>query len=207
VRGIPAHRVAAAAVAAAIAAPDAARADDAAVLAASTDYFAGERAQGAAWGVVGAVSVTAGALGLASDDAHARGAAIPMLSFGAIQLGAAAFSYFSPPRRLRKARAAIARDGTGYLRVERARIERIVFWFDVLKVSELALIVGGTGLALGAARAGSDTWVGVGGGLAAQGMLMLALDASAHDRALRYLDKLSIGVVPGGAAASFSTAF
>ena len=184
-----------------------AHANDPPALAASAEYFAGERAQGAAWGAVGVVSVTAGALLLASDDDHARGAAIPMLAFGAIQVGAAGFSFFSPPRRLRKARAAVARDAAAYQRDELKRIERVDFWFGVLEISEIVLIVGGAGLAIGAAAEGSDTWVGVGGGLVFQGTAMLALDASAHARAKRYIEKLRVAPTPGGAAVTFATAF
>ncbi len=180
--------------------------DTEAAIAAAATYFAGERAQGAAWSAVGAVAITTGALALARGDDLARGAGYPLLAVGVIQLGAGVVSYLSPPRRSRRIRAALARDPQA-IGGELRRMRRVEFAFDALRVTEVALIAVGAGLVIGGARADRDVLVGIGGGLGFQALAMLALDAAAEDRAARYVERLSIaaggGVVAVGYAAPF----
>ena len=198
-RRLRADRVAVAA-ALLVAAP--ARADD---LAASRTYFAGERAQGAAWGAVGAVGIATGAVALARGDDLARGAAYPLLAVGAIQVGAAVFSYIGPPRRLR--RAETARDPAAWRQAEHARMKRVVVAFTALETAEISLVAVGTGLVLAGKERGSDTMIGIGGGIAFEALAMLALDGAAHARADRYLERLSIGVTGQSARIAWTTTF
>lgn len=183
-----------------------ARADaDPEVVLAAEEYFAGETRQGYAWAAVGAVSITLGSLGLASDSDLARGMGYPMLAVGAIQLGAGVVSWISPPRRLRRARAAVAVDAEAYRVAERKRMGRVVVGFRALRVAEVAMMVIGAGLAIGGARTDRDVLVGIGGGIAFQGLAMLALDAPAEGRAERYVERLSVSVAPGGVAVGWNS--
>ena len=203
-RDVPADRVAALAVAIVLlAAPPAARADELdPTVAASRAYFAGERAQGAAWGVTGLSSLAIGAYAYSTGDDTARGFAYPFLAVGAIQLGASVFSYISPPRRLRSYERAFAADPDAARTKEHKRMKRVVFAFDALRVTYISLMVVGSGLVIAGSRSDRDTLVGVGGGLAFQSLAMLALDSAAEDRALRYLSSLSVTVTPTSAALS-----
>lgn len=184
------------AIAAPVAAEDAPAAAD--VGAAARDYFAGEAAQAHAWTAVGVVAITAGAFGIASDDDTARGAGYPVAIVGAIQLGAGVISYISPPRRARRAARAVAEDPAAYAAAERTRMRTVTRAFTALRIAEVALAVGGAGLAIGAAREDADFYVGLGGGIAFQAVVMLALDASAEHRAARYVERLAIGVTADG---------
>jgi len=220
VRVVPADRLTVVALVAALAVPARAAAadtgpaptavEDAAsteVLDAATDYFTGERAQGAAWGAVGAIAIAGGVVALASDDDLAHGAAYPLLAVGAIQLGAGVVSYVSPPRRLRRARTAIGRDARTYAEGERRRMGKVTFAFDALRVTEVALVAIGAGLAIGGARAERDVLVGIGGGIAFQALAMLALDGVADARAARYVERLSIALGHDSAAVGYAAPF
>jgi hypothetical protein len=203
-RDLPADRVVALAAAALVAmAPSAARADEPdPTVAASRAYFAGERAQGVAWGATGVASLAIGAYAYSTDDDIARGLSYPFLAVGAIQLGAAVFSYISPPRRLRSYERAFAANPDEARTKERKRMKRVVVAFDALRVAYISLMVVGSGLVIAGSETERDTLVGVGGGLAFQSLAMLALDAAAEDRALRYLDSLSVTVTPTSAGLS-----
>jgi hypothetical protein len=203
---VSASRVPAVIAAVLLASTGVARADDdPEVLHAAEDYFTGETQQGYAWAAVGAVSITLGSLALASDSDVARGTGYPMLAVGAIQLGAGVVSWISPPRRLRRARAAVAVDPEAYRVAERKRMGRVVVGFRALRVAEVAMMVIGAGLAIGGARTDRDLLVGIGGGIAFQGLAMLALDAPAEERAARYVERLSVSIAPGGVAVGWNS--
>jgi hypothetical protein len=169
---------------------------DAEVLLAAGEYFDGEYDQAWGWTTTGAMTLAAGGFALAADDELANGAAYPLLAVGAIQLGAGVVSFISPPRRLRAARRAAATDrgATAYGHGEAKRMRRVVGFFTALRVVEVTLLVGGTGLALGGSAADDDLLVGIGGGIAFQALAMLALDSHAEERAHRYLKRLSVAL-------------
>jgi hypothetical protein len=154
------------------------------------DYFAGELAEGWVFAGAGTAGIAGGALGLTAKDDFYRGAAFPLLAFGAIQLAAGVVLIVRTDRQVME-RDAMNRDA--FLALERPRMEKVRREFGWLFVAEMGLTLAGAGLAAWGGARGDHTIAGIGTGLAFESALMLAFDGRASARADTYaaaLDRL-----------------
>ena len=162
-------------------------------------YFEGERLGGVGFMTVGAGSLVAGGLLLASDSDFLKGMSYPMLGLGAVQLIVGAGVILQAGPRIDKFTDAIGQDPQGYIAEELPRMEGVNLTFSILVVTELVLITGGVTAAVLARRKGRDTWAGVSAGLATQAALILGQDILASRRARQYtvaLEGFEMSIAP-----------
>jgi hypothetical protein len=150
---------------------------------ATHEYFAGEKNSGYLWGSVGLVAIGSGAFLLTRKTDITRGAAYPLIGVGAIQAILAGALLLGTDARVRKLDEQYVQNPRVFRDDELTRIKGVNRTFLILEIVEAVLIAGGTTLAIASK---SDTWRGVGIGLAIQGAAMLSLDGLAHARAGRY---------------------
>ncbi len=157
------------------------------------DYFHGELDEAAAWLGVGAGAAYLGGALIANGRDEARAASVPVLTFGAVEIGAGIVLLARTGRQIRELSALARRDLGAYRAVELPRMERVNGWFDVYLSIECIAIAAGGGTALYGAIArthgfgrGADRAFGAGLGLAAQGVAMLTFDLTAAARAREY---------------------
>jgi len=173
-------------------------------------YFAGEKREGWVFAGVGALAAGGGVCLIMRDDPVARGASYPILAVAAVQLGAGVVLLARTDGQVSTRRRQIAEDGAAFKQRESARMSTVATQFEVLKVSEIGLIVGGLGLAWWGRREGHPRVHGAGLGLAAQASLMLVLDLFAAERARRYrgaLDRFQPAATADGLVFSIGGAF
>lgn len=163
------------------------------------EYYEGERRSGWLWGSVGVVALGAGtALYLHKTDLT-RGMSYPILAVGAIQTAAGVVLLLRTDGQIAKNEERIAASEKTFRDEDLARIKRTNTSFLVLEIVEGVLILGGATLAIVSSSKGSDTWKGVGIGLAIQGAAMLGLDGLASMRSHRYehaLEGITVSVSP-----------
>jgi hypothetical protein len=156
------------------------------------DYFSGETSE--AWAFLGA-GVLAGSLavyGFTRDDdmAALEGAAWPLAVVGAIQLAAGIVLLARTPGQVDDLDAQLDSDEAAFRTEELARMEKVRDQFDLLAITEIALIVAGAGVATYGFLDDEPFWAGLGAGVAIQAGAMLLLDLLASARADRYLASL-----------------
>lgn len=155
-------------------------------------YVTTEYAMNAAFVGVGAANLSAGAWALTRGDDIARGAGVPLVVFGGVQLTVGAVFLARTPGVHRRGRALLALDPERYRADERARIERVVTAFPwYLAVDGAAVLAGAIALGVGVANADA-TVTGVGVGLLATGPLQFALDATTWGFAAAHLRGLTL---------------
>jgi len=153
-------------------------------------YFDGEYREGFAFTLAGAGASVASSLLLEGGSDLGRGASIPLLAVGFIQLGAGIVLHGRTPNQVAKLDALLAADPAALKAVETKRMKRVVVQFFALEVVEITLCAGGGALAVAGGVLEKDMLLGAGIGLAIQAAVMLSLDYLAHRRASRYLDSL-----------------
>lgn len=148
-------------------------------------YFRGERTAGlVAFTVSGASALTAGSLLVASNTDLGRSAGWVNIGFGALELVAGLYFGLSSFGREQSLAALLAKDEAEFVRAERSRMERITTRFQPILLG----VWGATGLAGGVlagvgAASRDDVMLGLGLGLAVQGLVMFLLDFAVLDRA------------------------
>jgi hypothetical protein len=153
-------------------------------------YFEGEKAEGIPFVGAGLAAFAVGSVLFARRTPLARGAAWPIVVVGVIQTAAGIVVYSRTDAQVARLDGLMASDPGALRKAERARMERVNLEFVLLKWTELALAAAGVGLTTYGIVKGNDTFKGVGVGLAAQSVVMLALDLFAAERAARYTDAL-----------------
>ena len=149
-------------------------------------YFEGERLGGITFMTIGAGSVVAGGLLLASDSDFLKGMSYPMLGLGAVQMLVGGIVILQSGPRIDQFTDAISQDPGGYVADELPRMEGVDKSFTALFVTEIVLITGGVTAAVLTRRKGWNTWAGVSAGLATQAALILGQDVFAARRARQY---------------------
>jgi hypothetical protein len=150
------------------------------------DYYRGEKHEGIWFAGVGLVAAGLGGVLVSRDNDFARGMSYPLFAVSLIEVLAGAIIYFRTDRQVRglveelRVRPAALHDK------EVRHIRRVNFQFRLLEGIEIALLLGGVVTFCGGAAGDSQTWQGVGIGLAVQAAAMLALDHSAHLRSQKY---------------------
>jgi hypothetical protein len=173
-------------------APAAAQIDAATMERDMRDYFAGETSE--AWVFLGVGLLTGGvaAYGFTRDSDHAvlQGAAWPLAVVGVIQIAAGIVLFARTPGQVDDLDAQLDADPTAFRTGELTRMQGVNDQFDLLAITEIALMAVGTGLATWGYFDDRPFWTGVGAGLAIQAAAMLVLDLLAATRADHYTASL-----------------
>jgi MFS family permease len=158
------------------------------VAAALHTWHRGERTAGfGAFVGAGLVTGVAGGLLLASGTTLDRSAGWPLLGVGALELIAGLILGVSSIGREDERAAALLADRAGFLALERPRVARISSRLQpILLAAEAAITLGGGVTAGVGALQRNDTLLGVGLGIAVQGLVLFLLDWAVLDRAQAY---------------------
>jgi hypothetical protein len=159
------------------------------------DYYRGEKHGGLWFAGVGLATAGVGGVLVSRDNDFLRGMSYPIFAVSLIEILAGAILYFRTERLVRGRVAELRANPAALLDKEGRYLKRVNFQFRLLEGVEIALMLGGLATFCGGAAADSDTWQGVGVGLAIQAAAMLALDHAAHVRSQRYgriLDGISL---------------
>jgi hypothetical protein len=151
-------------------------------------YYRGERLAGfVPFTVSGVAGLAAGSLLVGSNTDLGRAAGWVNIGFGALELVAGLVVGFSSFGRERSLAELLAKDEGEFLRAERARVERITKGFQpiLLGVWGATALAGGVLAGVGGATR-DDVMLGLGLGLAVQGLLFFLLDFAVLDRANAY---------------------
>lgn len=141
----------------------------------------------------GLATSLAGTFLVTSDSTSARGGGWVLLGFGVLEVAAGlafALSSFSAEARRD---AELTQDRAAFIEKERARLTRITTLFQpvLLGVEGAVAIAGGVTAGIGALRR-DELMVGVGLGLAVQGLVFFLLDWAVSDRAQAYAVALGL---------------
>lgn len=135
----------------------------------------------------GVATVATGTVLLAQGSKLDVGAGVPLVAFGAIELLAGLYFGLSSYAKESALDALLITDRARFLEQERARVHRITSLFQPLLLAvEGALTVGGGVTAGVGALQRDDLAIGLGLGLAVQGLLFFVLDWAVLDRAQAY---------------------
>jgi len=155
-------------------------------------WHRGERTSGFVPFLISGVStVTTGSLLVAGGSQLGRSAGWTLLSFGALEVLAGLYFGLSSFGKEAALDAAFLADPVAFQASERARLNRITTRFQpiLLAVEGALTVAGGTMAAVGGFRH-DDTLLGVGLGLAVQGLVLFLLDWAVLDRAQAYASVL-----------------
>jgi hypothetical protein len=154
-------------------------------------YYEGEKSGAFQFALPGLVNVGVGTALLASNTSDVgKGAAVPSVAFGAIEVVVGAVLFLRTDSLLARLDRKLALDPRGFHEEERAHLRRVDTQFSGLMAVEIAVTGLGAGLAAGGAFAKDPTVQGVGVGLAVQSTVLFLLDATAAERSSRYLGAL-----------------
>ncbi len=143
--------------------------------------------------ILGGTTALAGGLLLTTDNKIAQGAAWPLLTIGALEIiGGLIFALREGPHT-QHLDALLDSDPAEYARVERKRVFRIRDRFQPILLSvEAAICAGGGAMAIAGAVVHRETLMGVGIGLAIQGLALFLIDWAVLDRAKGYATALEM---------------
>jgi hypothetical protein len=153
-------------------------------------YFAGERREAWAFGGAGVLTLGGGGAMFAADDPLYRGAALPLVMVGAVELAAGIVLLARTDAQVAELDRRLDADRRAFLSLEAPRMERVQREFGVLAIAEVALLVAGLGVASYGGARGDHALSGIGGGVALQSAAMLTFDAHASARADAYVTAL-----------------
>jgi hypothetical protein len=155
-------------------------------------YLDAERAESRLFVGMGVLSVAGGAVALAASDRDfARGASLPLMGVGLIQLVVGGTVWWRTEEQKSQLRALILSEPARYVSEESARMKVVNDNFVVYRWTEISLL--GAGLAaVGTGYAlDKDFVTGLGVGLAFQSAVMLTLDYFAEQRGHEYAGQVA----------------
>jgi hypothetical protein len=184
---------------AAMASTHPARADD--VRADLEGYYGGERASAYVVGGIGAAAAAAGGVLVTRDSDLARGLGWPWLVMGSLETVGAVFYAFQVGGEIEHYDGELARDPAAYRAEELDHLRGTSSRFVVYRAVELALTLGGAGVATYGLAAHRDAYTGAGLGVASLALPFVVIDTLNDARASRYLDRVrryqpAIGLQP-----------
>lgn len=151
-------------------------------------YYEGEKAGSFQFLVPGLASAGVGTALLVADTGEvAKGAAVPMLAFGALEVGAGLFLYLRTDALLARLDQQLTRDPRAFKTEENIHLRRVDDQFTGLLWLEIAIASMGVGMASVGAFAKTPTVQGVGIGLAIEASKLFILDSFADARSKPYL--------------------
>jgi hypothetical protein len=185
-RGAAAAAIASAAVAWATAA----RADD--VRGDLRGYYGGERTSAYVVGATGAAATAGGAFLVTRDSDFARGLGGSWLVMGGLETVGAVFYAFQVGAEIDHHEGQLARDPAAYRAEELDHLRGTSSRFVVYRAVELALTLGGAGVAGYGLATNRDAWKGAGLGVASLALPLLVIDTVNDARASRYLEQVRL---------------
>jgi hypothetical protein len=147
-------------------------------------YFSAEKLESALFLAVGLVAVAA-AVWLWRSRHRWRGAIVPLVAIGAIQMIVGGTVFLRTDAQVEKLRGLRETAPAAFRADETHRMRQVIRNFETYEKIEIALIALGIGMAVALRR--RATWRAFGLALALQSGLMLALDFAARARAHDYL--------------------
>jgi hypothetical protein len=153
-------------------------------------YYGGERASAYFVAVLSVLSVGAGSVLVTRGTDFTSGLGWPLIGLGALEGIGAIIYAFQVGAEIRHYETALAHDPGAYRREELAHIHGTGSRFVFYRLTELGLFLGGVGVASYGFAAGSDTWKGIGVGVASIALPFLIIDTINNGRAVRYEDHL-----------------
>lgn len=153
-------------------------------------YFAGELREGYPFLAIAQASIVGGATALLGGNQFARGAAIPALLFGAIDLAAGLWLLGQTESRVARLERELDADPAGLIARERKRLAGVETGFRVIQGVELGCVVAGLVASAVGGALQADTWAGVGVSTAVESGLLLLVDTYGRRRAKRYAGAL-----------------
>lgn len=151
-------------------------------------YYGGERASAYFVAVLSLLSVGAGSVLVTQSSDFERGLGWPLIGLGALEGIGAIIYAFQVGAEIRHYDTALAKDPAAYRREELAHIHGTSSRFVFYRLTELGLFLGGVGVATYGFAAHSDTWKGIGVGVASIALPFLVIDTINNGRAVRYED-------------------
>jgi len=169
-------------------------------------YYGGERVSAYVVGGMGAAAAAGGGYLVTRDSDFARGLGWPWLVMGGLETVGAVFYAFQVGGEIDHYGAVLARDPAAYRAEELDHLRGTSSRFVVYRSVELALTLGGAGVAAYGLAANRDAWKGAGLGVASLALPFFVIDTLNDGRASRYLDEVRryqpvVGVQPAGGEA------
>jgi hypothetical protein len=166
-------------------------------------YYDGERVSAYVVGGMGAAAAAGGGYLVTRDSDFARGLGWPWLVMGGLETVGAAFYAFQVGGEIDHYGTQLARDPAAYRAEEIDHLRGTSSRFVVYRAVELALTLGGGGVAVYGLATNRDAWKGAGLGVASLALPFLVIDTLNDARASRYLDQVrryqpTLGVGPAG---------
>ena len=167
-------------------------------------YYGGERISAYVVGAMGAAAAAGGGLLVTRDSDFARGLGGSWLVMGGLETVGAIFYAFQVGGEIDHYEAQLARDPTGYRAAEIDHLRGTSARFVFYRAVELALTLGGAGVAGYGVATNRGAWTGAGLGVSSLALPFFVIDTVNDARASRYLDEVrryqpAIGVQPIGA--------
>ncbi len=153
-------------------------------------YYGGEKT--AAWVVLG-IGTTAAAGGgylVTRDSDFARGLGWPLLTMGALEAVGAVFYVFQVNSEIDHYEGLLTDDPAAYKREELDHMHGTTSRFVIYRATELALTLGGAGVATYGFIADKDLWKGIGIGVGAMALPFFVIDTLNQSRAKHYRDRV-----------------
>jgi hypothetical protein len=176
------------------------------------DYYRGERISAYVIGGMGAAAVGGGAFLVTRDTDFARGLGWSWIGLGGFEALGAAFYALQVGSEIDHYEGVLARDPAAYRAEEADHITGTRSRFVVYRTAELALMLGGAGMAAYGFAANADAWKGTGVGVFSLSAPLAVIDTVNNARARRYLDEVrafrpTIGVQTHGLTLSIGRTF
>jgi len=153
-------------------------------------YYGGERAAAYIIGALSLASAGGGAVLVTRDGDFERGLGWPLLALGGLEAIAAVFYGVQVGAEIRHYEDVLGRDPAAFRREESDHIHGTTSRFVFYRVTELALALGGAGVATYGFVANRDVWKGAGIGVFALALPLLLIDTVNNGRAARYQDRV-----------------
>ncbi len=154
-------------------------------------YYEGERTSAYIVMALGGASVAGGSVLVTRDSDFARALGWPLIALGALEGLGALFYAFQVGGEIRHYSASIDRDASGFRREEIAHMHGTTSRFVFYRLTELALALGGVGIATYGFIANADAWKGAGIGVASIALPFLIIDTINNSRAAHYTDHVN----------------
>lgn len=166
-------------------------------------YYGGERVSAYVVGGMGAAAAAGGGYLVTRDSAFAKGLGWPWLVMGGLEAIGAVFYAFQVGGEIDHYGADLARDPAMYRAEELDHLRGTSSRFVIYRAVELALTLGGAGVAGYGLATNRDAWKGGGLGVASLALPFFVIDTLNDARASRYLDVVrryqpTVGVQPAG---------
>jgi hypothetical protein len=168
-------------------------------------YYGGERASAYLVGAMGTAAAAGGAYLVTRDSEFARGLGWPWLVMGGLESVGAVFYAFQVGGEIDHYEVRLARDPAAFRAEELDHLRGTSSRFVVYRAVELALTLGGAGVAAYGLATNRDAWKGAGLGVGSLALPFFVIDTINDARASRYLDEVrryqpTVGVGPAGSA-------